>query len=60
MMTIYDLNKEVPNWVGQFDISDSEVERILSQSETLEDFTNTWENEDWWTDTTNSEGYSDD
>ena len=36
-----------------FGISNSEIERIAEVSPTAEDFQNTWENEDFWTDENN-------
>lgn len=38
------------DWVGAFDISDNEAERIANKAKTASQFEKIWQNEDWWKD----------
>jgi hypothetical protein len=38
------------DWAGVFDISKAEATRIAKESDSVEDFLDTWENTDWWRD----------
>jgi hypothetical protein len=38
------------DWAGVFDISKAEATRIAKESDSAEDFLDTWENTDWWRD----------
>jgi len=38
------------DWAGAFDISKDEATRIAKESDSVEDFLDTWENTDWWRD----------
>ena len=38
------------DWVGVFGISKAEAARIAKESDSVEDFLDTWENTDWWRD----------
>lgn len=46
-------SNEITNYTARFDISDDEADRIAETVTTEAEFTNVWENTDWWTDENN-------